>query len=187
MAGAMPSESRRIAVGTLVTCCAATAACHSGALTAGSNHLPEPAVYTLALPAAPDSALKLAKFALGAIDGLQQLPQIRPKMTIVSTHYVRNRRGGGQTEVAVMVAVDRLPVDTVPVRTVVELRAWALDMAQQQTAGQRRSGFPSTALSTNAPALRRPRGITPADTLDWQSLTFVLEAFEKLGAQRLPD
>ncbi len=163
------------------------AACHSGALTAGSPQGPVPGVYTLALPAAPDSALKLARFALGAIDGLQQLPQIRPKMTIISTHYVRNRRGGGQTEVAVMVAVDRQPADTVRVTTVVELRAWALDMAQQQTAGQRRSGVPQTALSTNAPALRRPRGITPADTADWRSLTSVLEAFEKLGAQRLPN
>jgi len=175
---------RRISV--LIACGTVLTGCQSSAPAVGTSVRPAAAVYTLAVPATPDSAVKLAKSALGSIDGTVQLPQIRPKLTTVSTHYTRNRRGGGQTEVAVMVAIDRTPMDTAAHLTVVELRAWALDMAQQQTAGQRRSGSPQTALSTNAPALRRPRAITPVDTVDWQMLGYVLEALERLGARRLP-
>ena len=75
--------------------------------------------------------------------------------------------------------------DSAPV-TALELRAFALDMAQPAPAGPRRSPFPATALSTNAPTLRTPRPITPADTVDWQSLLLVAESLELKGARRLP-
>jgi len=154
--------------------------------TTATAPIPAATIVILAVPASPESTVKLAKVALGAIDGLVQLPQVRPAMTTVSTHYVRNRRGGGQTEVAVIAAVDRLPTDTLIPVTRVELGAWALDMAQAVTATQRRSGLPTTPLSQNAPAIRRPRAITAADTNDWKALDIVAEAFIKHGARRVP-
>lgn len=147
---------------------------------------PVPAVYTLEVAATPDSAVKLAKFAMGAIDGTLSLPRVRPAVTTVSTHYVRNRRGGGQTEVAVMAAVHRQIADSARPVTLVELSAWALDSQQQQTVAQRRSGMPATPLSQNAPALKTPRAITVADTTDWRALNDVLDAFVQGGARIKP-
>jgi hypothetical protein len=137
----------------------------------------------LEVAAAPDSAVKLAKYAMGAIDGTISLPRVRPKLTTVSTHYVRNRRGGGHTEVAVMAAISTEPRDSV---TLVELSAWALDMQQEQTYAQRRSRTPATPLSQNAPALKTPRAITVADTSDWRALSDVLDAFVQGGARIKP-
>jgi hypothetical protein len=163
-------------------------ACSSGS---GSNGpatapRPAPAVFLLEISVQPDSAVKLAKFALGAIDGTLQLPQIRSARTSLSTHYSRPRRGGGQTDVAVIAVINRSVHDTLAPVTAIEVGAWALDMAQQQSSSQRRSGFPATALSTNAPALRRPRAITVADTIDFRTLEYVIEAFEAHGARRRP-
>jgi hypothetical protein len=146
-----------------------------------------PAVYSMALPVLPDSALKVVRFALGTIDGSIQLPQIRPKLTTISTHYTRNRRGGGHTQVAVMVAIDRRPLASESPATAIELSAWALDLAQPTTASQRRSGMPQTPVSTNAPALRRPRAVTPNDTSEFRVLLTVLEEFQRLGARKHPE
>src|SRR5688572_23055684 len=71
-----------------------------------------PVVYTFALPALPDSALKLAQYALAEIDGQVQLPQLRSKYMSVSTHYIRNRRGGGQTQVAIIAGLERQVADS---------------------------------------------------------------------------
>jgi hypothetical protein len=140
--------------------------------------------YVFAVPALPDSALKLAKFALGTIDGTISLPQIKPKFTTISTHYTRPRHGGGQREVAIIAAVDRVPVDGPTPATFVELAAYALDMAQAQTAGQRRAGVPNTAVSSNAPALRRPIPLSQRDTVDWRSFEAVIEALMSVGGKR---
>ncbi len=176
-----PGITRRAA------CVALFVAAACGATTrAGSSGRPEPAVFLFDVAAHPDSALKLAKFALGAVDGTVQLPQVRPEMTSVSTHYTRSRRGGGQTQVAIMVAIARRVADTLAPVTQLEVSAWALDMAQQPPSGQRRGGFSGTALSNNAPALRRPRAITPQDTVDFRALEHVVEAFEAKGARRRP-
>jgi len=144
-------------------------------------------VFGYELAARPESALTAARFALGTIDGAIQLPQIRPKFTTISTHYTRSRRGGGHRQVAIIIAVDREAMmrDTLSV-TGLELRAFALDMAQPAPAGPRRSPFPATALSTNAPALRTPRPVTPADTADWQAMLLVAESLELKGARRIP-
>ena len=148
---------------------------------------PTPVVFGFELAVRPESALTAARFALGTVDGAIQLPQIRPKFTTISTHYTRNRRGGGYRQVAIIIAVDREPTlrDSAQV-TALELRAFALDMAQPAPAGPRRTPFPATALSTNAPALRTPRPITPVDTVDWQALLLVAESLELKGARRLP-
>lgn len=177
----------RAEIGTTGSACLvllAAFACSSATAGPRGSARPEPAVFRLDVAGQPDSALKLAKFALGAIDGTVQLPQVRSSMTSVATHYTRSRRGGGQTQVAVIVAVDRHVADSLAPITQVEVSAWALDLAHQATAGQRRSGFPSTALSTNAPAQRQPRAITPADTADFRALEYVVESLISQGAKR---
>ena len=164
------------------------AACSSAARS-GTNAPAQalPIVLTYEVPVVPESAYAAARFALGAVEGFIQMPQVRPKFTTISTHYIRDRRGGGQRQVAIIIAVDRASTrrDSVSV-TAIELRAFALDMAQQPPRGQRRSSFPQTALSTNAPAQRTPRPVTPADTLDWYALQLVAQSLEAKGAQRIP-
>ena len=164
----------------------AVLACSSQSADVQTASAPVPGSFMLAVAAIPDSVLKLAKVAMAAIDGSLQLPTIRPTLTTVSTHYIRNRVGGGQTQVAVMAAIDRRMADPLSPVTIVQVSAWALDMPHQLSAAQRRAGVPATPITTNAPAIVRPRAITAADTTDWKSLEFVVEAFMKHGARRLP-
>jgi hypothetical protein len=167
------------ALSLFVVACASTAG-------GSSPGRPAPAVFRLDVAGNADSVLKMTKFALAGIDGTMQLPQVRSSMTSVSTHYTRSRRGGGQTQVAIIVAFERHAADSLKPTTMVEVSGWAMDMAQQATAGQRRSNFPSTALSTNAPGNRQPRAITSADTLDYLAMTSVVEAFVARGAALRP-
>src|SRR5687767_4532035 len=134
---------------------------------------PLPASVMLEVGASPDSTLKLAKVALTAIEGNVQLPKVRPTMTSIANHALRNRRGGGQTQVAVIAAINRQVADTGAPVTLVELSVWVLDMPQPVTPAQRRSGVPVTPITTNAPAVRHPRAMTPADTIYWKSLEHV--------------
>ena len=143
-----------------------------------------PTFYVFAIPALPDSALKLAEFALGAIDGTIGLPQIKPKFTTLSTHYTRPRHGGGQREVAIMAAVDRVAESTTPPSTLVELAAFTLDFAQAQSPGQRAARVPNTALSSNAPALKRPVPLSQRDSVDWRSFQVVIDALVSAGGKR---
>lgn len=146
------------------------------------QNLPAPTLFLIDVPASFDSAVNLSKFALQAIDGQLQLPRVRPGMTSVSTHYQQPRRGGGHTEVAIIAAVSRPANDTSHV-TRVELSAWLLDVAHQLTPAERRAGVPGTAVTTNAPAIRRPRSVTLADTVHHRMLEFVLESFLQHGAR----
>ena len=179
-----PAAPRVLAILSAIVVVAACA--RAGTPVQQTGTTPNPVVFDYELAVRPESALTAARFALGTVDGTIQLPQIRPKFTTISTHYTRNRRGGGYRQVAIIIAVDREATlrDSAPV-TALELRAFALDMAQPAPAGPRRSPFPSTALSTNAPALRTPRPITPVDTVDWQTLLLVAESLELKGARRL--
>lgn len=140
-----------------------------------------PEVFTLEVPAAFDSTVSLARFALRAIDGSPQMPRVRPRTTSVSIHYTMPRQGGGHTQVAIIAAVNRSMPDTSVTR--VELSAWLLDVAHQLTPAQRRAGIPTTAITTNAPVLNRPRLVTRADTAHHKSLVFVLESFVQHGAR----
>ena len=135
----------------------------------------------LEVNAAFDSTVSLAKFALRAIDGSPQMPRVRPRTTTVSIHYTTPRQGGGHTQVAIIAAVNRSVPDTTLTR--VELSAWLLDVAHQLTPAQRRAGIPTTAITTNAPALNRPRLVTRADTAHYTSLGYVLESFVQYGAR----
>lgn len=183
-----PAALRVPAIVSAVISVAVVAACaKAGSPVQQATPVSNPVVFGYELAVRPESALATARFALGTVDGAIQLPQIRPKFTTISTHYTRNRRGGGHRQVAIIIAVDREAAmrDSLPV-TGMELRAFALDMAQPAPAGPRRSPFPATALSQNAPALRTPRPITPVDTVDWQALLLVAESLELKGAKRLP-
>lgn len=146
----------------------------------------QPRAVMLALPALPDSALTLAKAALGSIEGVVQLPKVRPQLYTVANHVYRNREGGGQTQVSVIAAVDRRVRDATAPVTLIELSVWVLDMPHQLTAAQRRAGVPATPLTTNAPAFRQPRAMTPRDTLHWRTLEYVVDALVSHGAKRLP-
>ena len=146
----------------------------------------QPRAVMLALPALPDSALSLAKAALGSIEGVVQLPRVRPQMYTVANHVYRNREGGGQTQVSVIAAVDRRVRDATAPASLIEVSVWVLDMPHQLTAAQRRAGVPATPLTTNAPAFRQPRAMTPRDTLYWRSLEHVVDALVNYGAKRLP-
>ena len=160
-----------------VVLAAASAAC----TTASVNTAASPEVFALDVPATFDSTVNLARFALQAIDGSLQMPRVRPRTTSVSIHYTTPRRGGGHTQVAIIAAVNRSTADSS--RTIVELSAWLLDVAHQLTPAQRRAGIPTTAITTNAPVLNRPRLVTPADTAHYKSLEYVLESFVQHGAR----
>ena len=153
--------------------------------TSAGSPAPVGTAVTLDVPAPFDSTLRLAKYALRAVDGDLQLPRARPQMTSVSLHYSVPRRGGGYTQVAIIAAVLR-PDSASAAWTRVEVSAWLLDVAHQITPAQRRAGVPVTAMTTNAPALNRPRPVTPIDTLHHASLGHVVEAFVQHGARRVP-
>jgi hypothetical protein len=149
---------------------------------------PAPTAILLEVNATPDSVVRLAQFAIGAIEGLPQLPKTRPEYTSVSTHYTRAKKGGGTTQVAVIVAVDRVtPGRLAGQATRVEVSAWLLDVARYMAPQPRRtSDIPRTAVTMDAPALQRPRPATARDTTDWASLEYVVEVFVRHGARRLP-
>lgn len=150
---------------------------------ASSRSATVPEVFVLDVPAPFDSTVNLSKFALRAIDGSLQIPRVRPQTTSVSIHYTTERRGGGHTQIAIIAAVSRSADSTM---TRVELSAWLLDVAHQLTPAQRRAGVPTTAITTNAPALNRPRLVTQADTAHFKSLEYVLDSFVQHGARLLP-
>lgn len=154
-----------------VTACAAASA---ATMTA-----PAPAIALLAMPASPESTLALAKFALGEVDGTLQAIQWRQNAAVLSTRYTRNSRGVGMSEIAIVAAVGRQVADTSRPLTLVEVRAWAMDSLAQR----RQLGAPITTTGT---VTHRPRPITLSDSTDWASVEFVLQAFLKHGARRLP-
>jgi hypothetical protein len=147
---------------------------------------PQPQTAVLfAVNASPDSALKLARFSLGAISGIIQLPQVRPTYTSIATHYTRNRIGGGHSEIALIAAVSAVRADSTA-GSMVELSAWILDRPHQLTPAQRNAGIPSTAITTNAPANPRPRPATVRDKEEWASIEHVAEVLLRGGARRVP-
>jgi hypothetical protein len=175
---------RRFSVCALIT----TAACGTGQGVATSQAAatvtPQAQeFFVFAVGGTPDSAVALAKFALGSIDGSIGLPRITGKTTNITAHYTRPRHGGGTREVAIIAAVDRASVDAKPT-TLVELAIYGLDLEQSQSYAQRRARATATPLSQNAPALKRPILLTPRDTLDWRLFEVVLDAMTGLGARR---
>jgi hypothetical protein len=141
---------------------------------------PLPAVFLLAVPSSPDSAVRLVEFALGEIEGTLRTPLYRPTVVTVSKQYTRNRELSGGREVAVVAAVGRRVADTLFPLTVIELRAWVIDLGVPPA----RRVTPQTYAGMTP--VRDPRAITVADTTDWQALDAVLQMLVKHGARRLP-
>ncbi len=166
-------------VGLLASAAAMSLSCASSTVVA-------PIIATVIVPVSPDSALKLARHALGEIPGSVQMPRVRRDLTTVSTHYSRTRRGGGQTQVAIMAGVARMAVDSAQPATRVELRGWMLDLPVPAPPRQRRSDLPVTAITTDAPVIRTPRAVTARDTIDAANLEFVLAGLLRHGARRVP-
>jgi hypothetical protein len=166
---------------------AAIVATLSGCTRASSSPQPVmPTAILLEVPARPDSALRLAQFAIQAIDGSPQPARPKSGYTTVAMHYARTRSGGGQTQVAVIAAVEHTMKNAAGPVTAVELSAWVLDLPRQLTPAQRRAGIPATAITTDAPLNPRVRAATARDTVYWSSLEYVAEVFLRHGARRLP-
>jgi hypothetical protein len=166
-----------------LACAGSTSGAAPEALAPAPRNDDQPRAMILSVNATPDSVVKLAKYALKAIEGVVQMPKVRPQVTTIANHQLFNRDGGGQTQVAVIAAIDRRVQSADHPTTFVELSVWVLDMPQQISASQRRAGVPVTPLTTNAPAIKHPRAMTAADTTYWRSLEYVAEAFVKHGAR----
>ena len=140
---------------------------------------PPPAIVLLAMPASPESTLTLARFALGEVEGTLQAIQWQPNAAILSTRFNSRLRGVGMSVITIITAVGRQVADTARPLTIVEVRAWAMD----STATRRQLGAPITTAGT---VVDRPRPLTFSDSTEWANVEFVLAAFEKHGARRLP-
>ena len=165
---------------------AVAAGCHHATTGTVTPSVPEVSSVTVAVFALPDSTIKLAKFAMGTIDGVVQVQQIRNSGVAVSTHYTRSRRGGGQLEIAIVAALSRQVADSMRPVTIVELSGWVVETREALVLPQRRGSSLTGQRPPVAMAANRPRPITASDTTDWQNLGLVLEEFIKHGAQRSP-
>jgi hypothetical protein len=161
-------------------------ACHRAPVT--TDPMPEAdAVFMLGIAATPDSAVRLAKFALGIVDGVDELPHTRKEGIVVARRYAHARKGGGQTDVAVIVIVQHRTPETADT-TRIQLSAWALDTRADLPIPQRRVS-PAAATFQRPPVAMRPnqpRRVTAADSTDWGMLQLVLDEFRRLGARQLP-
>ena len=173
------SGSRRKFPRLMIAALGAVGACARPNIPNLTGTAPPPAIVLLAVPASPDSTVMLAKFALGEVEGTLQAVQWQPNAAVLSTRYTQNRRGVGMTEIAIVAAVGRQVADTARPLTLVEVRAWAMD----SSATRRQLGAPITTTGT---VTYRPRPITFSDSTEWASVEFVLAAFERHGARRLP-
>jgi hypothetical protein len=146
-------------------------------------------VFMLGVIAPRDSAVKLARFAMGIVDGVDELPQTRKEGVVVARRYTQSRRGGGHTDVAIIAIVQR-PERVATETTFVQLSAWALETRADlpMLAPRRRASPASAAADRPQVAMRpnQPRRITPSDTVNWAMLQLVLAEFTRSGAQRVP-
>ena len=166
------------------------AACHRGAVTPAAAPETDGAVFMLGVAATPDSAVRLAKFALAVFDGVDELPRARKEGVVVARRYVRARKGGGQTDVAV-IAIVLQPIREATDTTRIQLSAWVLETRADlpQPLPQRRAPPPgAVAAERPAAAMRpnQPRRITASDSTDWGTLQLVLEEFARKGVRPLP-
>jgi hypothetical protein len=165
-------------------------ACHRGADTPGPAPVADGAIFTLGVAATPDSAVKLARFALAIVDGVDDLPRARKEGVVVARRYARARKGGGQTDVAVF-AIVLQPIPESTDTTLIQLSAWVLETRAElpQPLPQRRA-HPAAAVGAERPvaAMRpnQPRRITASDSTDWGLLQLVLAEFARKGVRPLP-
>ena len=138
------------------------------------------------LPA--DSAIKIARYALGTINGaIKEIPT--RERVLVSTQYTRE----GATfhrNITIVATVQRKPVGARADTTVVELSAWAVDQVEAKRT-KTLSGRSIPRLESNAPigsvAQDRPYLITANKAPDdWRTMQDVLGAIVALSPRPRP-
>ena len=174
-----------MAVGALLF----AAACASTSNTPPASSDPNEITYfrvPIQLPA--DSAIKIARYALGTINGaIREIPN--KERVLVSTQYTRE----GATfhrSITIVASVHRKPVGAQADTTVVELSAWAVDQVEAVRT-KTLSGRPIPRLQSNAPigavAQDRPYLITASKAPDdWRTMEEVLGAMVALSPRRRP-
>ena len=129
-----------------------------------------------------DSTLKLARLAIGVVNGSHLEKPERDKV-LISTRYERER-DKGITQVTIFASVIRKPSAADSGATIVELQAWAVDLIDEVRT-KTLSGRSIPRLQSNAPigesAQHVPYLVTPSKMpLDWPRLEEVLAAFVAL-------
>jgi hypothetical protein len=135
--------------------------------------------------------VKLARYALGEVNGAIQQSKVQRDVIILSTRYTRERKNGGHTEVTIIAAVDRKPARLEPMTTMVELSAWAIDVEPSRTglASTGRSPRDLPTLSTTSPTTvsssqQQPYRITRDDTEHWNKLEDVLNTLIDVSTRK---
>lgn len=130
-----------------------------------------------------DSTLKLARLAIGIINGSHIEKPQRDKI-LISTKYERER-DKGITQITIFASVYRKPSEVDSGATIVELQAWAVDLVDEVRT-KTLSGRPIPRLQSNAPigesTQHVPYLVTRSKTpLDWPRLEEVLAALVALS------
>jgi hypothetical protein len=136
----------------------------------------------VAVPVSQDSALKLARFALGTVNGMLQPRRVQRDHIVVSTRYLRTLHSGAQTEVSLIVAIERKRKGPDTSGTMLELSAWAIDVQPDHGVlamtgsgrGTRVSSAPMRQAVSSAQL--QPYRLTRKDVADWRALEEVLYA-----------
>lgn len=135
-----------------------------------------------------DSTLRLARVAIGIVNGSHEERPQRDRV-LISTRYERER-DKGITQVAIFATVHRKSSAADSGATIVELQAWAVDLLDQVRT-RTLSGRRIPSLQSNAPigesAQHEPYLVTPSRTpLDWPRLEEVLHALVAIMPKRTP-
>ena len=189
-AASSPSSRRAIAPrnNALVVALLLTSAC-------ATKPSPQPVVapdeithFRVPVKASLDSTLKLARLAIGVVNGSHLEKPERDKV-LISTRYERER-DKGITQVTIFASVIKKPSPADSGATIVELQAWAVDLIDEVRT-KTLSGRNIPRLQSNAPigesAQHVPYLVTPSKMpLDWPRLEEVLAALVALTRKPSP-
>lgn len=162
--------------------CAMNAA-HAQAIAADAPFLVVP------VPVSPDSAVKLARFAMSHVKGDIQPVRVQRNHTLVMTQYRRALHSGAQTQISLIAAVPRKPTTTDPLSTSVEFSAWAVEV-QPDFNRLTMTGTGRATRVSSEPTVRgvssaqlQPYRLTRKDSADWALLEEVVYALLDLTAK----
>lgn len=144
-------------------------------------------MFRVPVQASPDSAARLARYALGAVKGAIQPHRIQREVLLVSTQYTRQQRNTRYVQITIIAAVDRKMTEGPVPATMVELSAWAIDLPPQETAlAGSRGSLPTLTTSTPytmSSSQLQPYRITRKDVEDWAALEEVLNSLIDLTSR----
>lgn len=150
---------------------------------------PDAPFLVVSVPTSPDSAVKLARFAMGHVKGAIQPTRVQRNHTLVMTQYTRALHSGAQTQVSLIAAVARKPSATEPLSTTVEFSAWAVevqpDMSRLTMSGVGRGTTVSSAprVQGASSAQLQPYRLTRKDAADWAMLEEIMYALLDMTAK----